>query len=315
MSTLAELQALANQAAEVGPDMTEAVTGGTARLLPAGYAFGRLVEYVELGKQPQEFNGKAKEPALEVQLGFALWGAGYQNDDGTPYIMRLYPFAISRNEKARAFKLFKLLNWRGTAKSFAQLLSQAFLIKIMHEPKSKTDATVVSRIALDGFLPPLDPVTQAPYAIPEATDDLYRLFLWDFPTKNGWDALYVDGKYDDGKSKNRVQESILAALDFHGSPLQQLLMASGVQALPAGPAVPPQAPAVPTQPAVPATPAAAPAAAPTAPFVPPASPPAQAVVPPVVPVQVAMPVQGIAPPVTPLSVPTFPSSHAPAVPQ
>lgn len=311
MSKLAEMQALANQAAEVGPDMTESVKGGTSRLLPAGYAFGRLVEYVELGNQPQEFNGKAKEPALEVQLGFALWGVGYQNDDGTPYVIRPYPFAISRNEKARAFKLFKLMNWRGTAKSFAQLLGQAFLVKIVHEAKSKTDAAIVSRIDFAGFLPPLDPVTQAPYAIPEATDDLYRLFLWDFPTKDGWDALYVDGKYDDGKSKNRVQETILAALDFHGSALQQMLMASGVQALPTAPAVPQQAPAVPTQPAVPVVAAAAPAVVPAAPFVPPASAPAPVVVPPAVPAPAVTPVPGIVPPVTPLSVPTFPSNPAP----
>src|SRR5512139_3594915 len=232
---LQALQALAAQDVETsGIDMNEAQKGGGgARLLPEGYAFGRLVEYIEFGNQPQEFGGKAKDPALEFSIGFALWGQGYQNDDGTPVLVRTYNTALSRNEKARAFKLFKALNWKGAAKSFAQLLGETFLVKIKHVQKSKTDTTIVSRIDLDGFLPPLDPVTKAPYPIPEAADELYRMFLWSHPTKEAWDSLYVEGKYDDGVSKNRVQETILAALDFQGSPLQQLLMASGLSDLPA----------------------------------------------------------------------------------
>lgn len=302
MSKLAAIQALAAQAAATGPDMTESVKGGSgSRLLPAGYAFGRLVEYVELGKHPQEFGGKAKEPALEVQVAFALWGQGYQNDDGTPYLLRPFPFAVSRNEKAKAFKLFKALNWQGTATHFAQLVGAPFLVKIVHEAKSKTDATIVSRIDFDGFLPPLDPVTKAPYPIPEATEDLYELFLWDYPTKEGWDSLYVDGKWDDGKSKNRVQETIMSALDFAGSPLQQLLMSSGISALPTAaaalPAAPaaPVAPAVPTQPAAPVIAPAAPAVAPIAPLAPvaPAAPVAAVV--PTLPSAPALPVSPVPP--------------------
>lgn len=298
MSKLQALQALAAQAAATGPDMTESVKGGSgARLLPAGYAFGRLIEYVELGKHPQEFGGKAKEPALEVQVAFALWGQGYQNDDGTPYVLRPFPFAVSRNEKAKAFKLFKALNWQGTSTHFAQLIGSAFLVKIVHEAKSKTDSTIVSRIDFDGFLPPLDPVTKAPYPIPEATDDLYQLFLWDYPTKEGWDSLYVDGKWDDGKSKNRVQETIMSALDFAGSPLQQLLMSAGISALPiAAAALPaaPEAPAVPTQPAAPVIACTAPEVAPIVPLAPVASAPVAAVVPQLTPVP-ALPVFPVIP--------------------
>ena len=171
---LATLQALAAQdVAESGIDLNEAVKGGGGgRLLPEGYAFGRLVEYIEFGNQPQEFQGQAKAPALEFTLGFALTGEGYQNDDGTPYVVRTYNTALSRNEKARAFKLFKALNWKGTAKSFAQLLGETFLVKIKQVPKSKTDPKIVSRIDLDGFLPPLDPVTRQPYPVAEAPDDM-----------------------------------------------------------------------------------------------------------------------------------------------
>lgn len=300
---LAALQALAAQdVAESGIDLNEAVKGGGGgRLLPEGYAFGRLVEYIEFGNQPQEYQGQAKDPALEFTLGFALTGQGYQNDDGTPYVVRTYNTALSRNEKARAFKLFKALNWKGTAKSFAQLLGETFLVKIKQVPKSKTDPKIVSRIDLDGFLPPLDPVTRQPYPIADAPDEMYRLFLWSRPTKEAWDSLYIEGEYE-GKSKNRIQEQILAALDFQGSPLQQLLMASGVTALPT---------------AAPATPVAAPVAAAPAAVAPTPTPvaPAAPVAPLAVPAAVATPAPvAVAPVAAPGGVPAPAMPAAPAVP-
>lgn len=282
MSRLAQFQAQAAALAETGPDMNEKTAGGGGRLLPAGYAFARLVEYIELGSQPQEYQGQKKDPKPEFRLGFALWGEPepgnkYHNDDGTPYVIRTFDMTLDRNEKAKAFKLFKLMNWRGTAKNFAQMLGWGFLLKIVHEPKDKAqpNGQKVSRIDLAGFLPPLDPVTKAPYPIPEAADELYQCFIWDAPTKEAWDALYVEGKYDDGKSKNRVQETILGAVDFQGSPLQMLLMGNAItgatvgQAAPATPSVPVGGVTAPnvTVPALPAVGGASPA-----PFVPPAVP-------------------------------------------
>lgn len=307
---LAALQALAAQAvAESGIDLNEAVKGGGGgRLLPEGYAFGRLVEYIEFGNQPQEFQGQTKDPALEFTLGFALTGDGYQNEDGSAYVVRTYNTALSRNEKSRAFKLFKALNWKGTAKGFAQLLGETFLVKIKQVPKSKADPKIVSRIDLDGFLPPLDPVTRQPYPIADVPDEMYRLFLWNHPTKEAWDSLYIEGEYE-GKSKNRIQEQILAALDFQGSPLQQLLMASGVTALPtAAPATPVAAPVAAAPAAVAPTPAPVAPAAPAAPAVAPAAPLA-------VPAAVATPAPvAVAPVAAPAGVPAPAMPAAPAVP-
>lgn len=296
---LAAMLALADEEVQAtGVDMNEATKGGGgARLLPEGYAFGRLVEYIEFGMQPQEYQGQAKDPALEFSLGFALWGEGYQNDDGSPYIVRTFSMAMSQNEKSRSFKLFRSLNWKGSKKHFAQLLSEPFLVKIKHVAKSKTDATVVSRIDLDGFLPPLDPVSKQPYPIPEAPAELYRLFLWNRPTKEAWDALFIEGEYE-GKSKNRIQEIILGALDFQGSPLQ-LLLAGEVPALPAAPAVAAvgavAAPVVPTVTQAPVVPVQAVSEAPVAhaPAVPKAAPKpkvAKAPVAPAVPAPIVPPV-------------------------
>lgn len=307
---LAALQALAAQAvAESGIDLNEAVKGGGGgRLLPEGYAFGRLVEYIEFGNQPQEFQGQTKDPALEFTLGFALTGDGYQNEDGSAYVVRTYNTALSRNEKSRAFKLFKALNWKGTAKGFAQLLGETFLVKIKQVPKSKTDPKIVSRIDLDGFLPPLDPVTRQPYPIADVPDEMYRLFLWNRPTKEAWDSLYIEGEYE-GKSKNRIQEQILAALDFQGSPLQQLLMASGVTTLPtAAPATTVAAPVAAAPAVVAPTPTPAAPVAPVAPAVAPAAPLA-------VPAAVATHATvAVAPVAAPAGVPAPAMPAAPAVP-
>lgn len=308
---LEALLALANEDAESsGIDMNVAVKGGGGgRLLPQGYAMAQFVEYVELGNQPQEFQGKAKDPALEFCLGFALsgqtpTGEKFNNDDGTPYIYRPYSIARSQNEKSQAFKLFKAMNWKGTAKNFAQLLGQVFLVKIVHVPKSKTDPKLVSRIDLASFLPPCDPVTGSPYPFTPAAETVYRLFLWNRPTKAGWDSLYVEGTWDDGKSKNRIQETILAAVDFSGSPLEQMLLQSGVQMLPQAPvqapASPVVAPAAPVQAQVPVAPVVAPAAPVAVPQV--AAPLVPAAVAPVaVPPTVAIPTAPVA--VPPVAVP------------
>ena len=320
--TMQELLALANEAAAEGPNMNEAVKGGTSRLLPAGYAFARLVEVVELGNHAQEFQGQKKDPAPEIQLGFALYNTAdrvYQNEDGTPYIIRPYSFALSQNDKARAFLLFKALNWKGTATSFGQMLGQAFLAKIVHEAKSKTDATIVSRLDLKGFLPPLDAASGMPYPVPEATIDLMRLFLWARPTKGAWDALYVAGQYEakDGKpaqSKNFTQEKIMSALNFEGSPLQQLLMASGIQALPTATVAAPVA-ALPTgavlpQPSVPTAPVVA-AGVPLVPSAAIAAVPVTAAIP-VIPVAPIAPVSVSSPPSLPISTTT--STSEPVLP-
>lgn len=227
--TLAQLQALADGAADSYDNMTEAVAGGQgSRLLPEGFALARLVEVVELGNQPQEFNGVAKDPAPTFRLGFALYGEGYQNDDGTPYLLRTFDIARSRNEKAGAYLLFKMMNWKGTKTHFAQLIGEAFLLNIVNKAGKAQGAKVTSRINLKDVRPPIEPLSKQPYPVPEARVSDLKLFMWEKPTMAGWNSLYIDGKRDDGKSKNFIQETILGATDFAGSPLELLLKTSGV---------------------------------------------------------------------------------------
>lgn len=267
-SYLEQLKAKANAVAATAEDMNESVSGGGGgRLIPAGQYVGRIVEYVDLGLQPQEYQGKAKDPAPEVRLGICLF---YSNPDKPgepdPYVIRPRELAISRNEKATAFKAFAAMNYKRdpNIKHFAQFIGEPFLfhIDVKTAKESKRQYNVV---VWDKTAPAIHPVTKQPYDVPQAPDELYRIFLWDNPTKEDWDSLFIEGERDDGTSKNFVQEKILAALDYQGSPLQLLLEGAGGLAASAQAAQAPQAAA---QVVPPAAPAAVAPAAPAAPEVP-----------------------------------------------
>ena len=264
MSTLSQLQDLIKAEAAVSVNMNEEVSGGGGRLLPKGYGFGRIVEYVDFGMQPQEYEGQAKEPAPEFRLGIAFTSPGYCNEDGTPYLYRPYSLTLSQNSKSGARKAFKALNWTNDPgiTHFAQFLGKGFAFKI-DQKISKSTNKPICFVDWAGTLA-CDPVSQQPYeaAIPQVPDELYTLFLWNNPTLEGWDKLYIEGTTDKGTSKNFLQETILSAKNYVGSPLELLLASNGR----------PAAPVVRSKPGAQATPSAPVAAAPAAAVVAPAAP-------------------------------------------
>ncbi|BEQ12876.1 putative large tegument protein [Pseudomonas phage Ep4] len=222
MSVL-NLNALIDEAIELqSVDMSQESTGGAA-LMPAGYAMARMVTYIELGSQPQEFNGKAKAPASEFKVGFKLYGGPDNCYDGR--FISTFDLALSNNIKSGAKKLFSKLNWEGNMKHIAQALGKGFLVPITVAVNATTKKES-NRLNIDGILPPIDPVSKSMYPIPEITDADLSYFFFNKPTAETWAALFVEGKWDDGKSKNRTQEKIMSALDFPGSALEQLI--SGV---------------------------------------------------------------------------------------
>jgi hypothetical protein len=256
--TQAEILTLANEIAEIDDDMTEMQVGGGqyGRRLPVGWSVARLVRYVEKGKHLQSYQGKAKDPALEFSLGFALYSKPY----------------VAKNAKP------------GT------------------EPRS-----VVGEVRAG-----IDVVTSAEYQCPAATD--LFLFSWAKPTLAAWQAMFIEGTNDQGKSKNWQQEKIAGAIDFAGSPLEALLVANGqpipkgtpqknaVGAAPAGAQPAGAAPAGVVAPVAPATPSVAPAAPAAVPNVAAASVPATspAVAPaPAVPSALAVAATPVAPVVAP----------------
>lgn len=220
-----KLQALRDKAKQTQTvDMTEEGTGGGGGgLMPEGYALARVVKYIELGQQPQtDPNGKSKAPAREFIVGFKLFGG----EDGCydDRFIETFGLAISNSPKANAKKLFDALNYSGKLEHPSDALGEGYLVPIL--VKKNKAGKDVNRIDIAGILPPIEPVSKKKYDIPGVTDNDLRYFFFDAPDKESWDALFIDGKWDDGNSKNRYQDTILTALDFPGSELEQML--SGV---------------------------------------------------------------------------------------
>lgn len=297
-----QMMALANQAAATGEDMTEGVVGGSSAPMPIGMAQARLIRVIELGEHSQKdfTTKKHKSFAKEISLAFALWGNGrledgtqttYHNPEtGAPRIWVPFDMAMSRNTGSTAFRMFKQLNWRGDKVNFAQLLNSTFLLPFTLQNKSRTDTTQVVKLNIDGITGPFNPMDQSMLQIPEVKTEDMRLFLWDFPNKAAWDSLFVEGEWPakgdkPAESKNKIQNKIMAANNFNGSPLQ-ILLAGGGAALP-------DLTAVATPVAQAAAPVVAPLAVPVAAV--PAQPAAVAEVPAVAPVGVPATVIPVAP--------------------
>lgn len=213
---LEQLKEQANKIAETDVDMSTASKGGERYLLPEGVALGRMVEYIEFGKHPEEYKGEVKSPAMQIRIGFALYGEGYQKEDGSPRVISTYQMKLSNNEKSKSFKLFKNMNAKKCYKNFAQMLGEPFLIPIVHTTNGKG---TWARIDLDNIRYAVDPVTKKPYNVPMPEDKFYRVFLWNNPTKEQWDSIHID-------SNNFLQEMCLQATNFKDSPLDKMLNGS-----------------------------------------------------------------------------------------
>ena len=230
-------QARAAAAQGAAENMTETTKGGGARVLPEGTALARFTSYIEKGSHVQTFNGEAKAPAPQFQLGFTIVGGRGINTKGEPENMvqgdvfptvNSYDIALSRNVKSNSIKIFNSMNYKRDATTFPEMLSGLFLLKVSH---AERDGKKVHRIDWKNIQAPIDPMTATPYEAPEAPDDAYRLFLWNHPTKEQWDSLFIEGSRDDGTSKNFIQEDLMKAVDFLGSPLEALLAGAELPAL------------------------------------------------------------------------------------
>lgn len=220
--TLAEIKALAAAAKETQTNMTEVKKGGEgARLLPEGYSLARIVGVIQFGKQPQKpFKGKPKQPCPELTLQFALYDQGYCNDDGTPYVVDMYPFTEQTWDKSKALKMFKLLNWQNLHTTWIDLIGEPIMVKIEHYKGGKDKKETKSSIKWDGFLPPTNPRSGKLEAFPEGheelDEELLTVFLWDYPTIENWDSL-----------RDWYKDRCLGAVDFPGSELEGLLIENG----------------------------------------------------------------------------------------
>ena len=214
----------------------------TESALPAaGLTTARFIGYIEMGQRETSYQGKITGKAIKAKLIFELNGKRHRqkDEDGNEYGMLYYQDVfVKTGDKANFKKLFRAMSaGRDSIKHMAQMLNEAFLLEITHNKvdENKTYANMTSQDGAWTIRAPvvMDPETEEPrhVKVPEATYPL-RLLLWDKPTKEQWDSIFIDGTYtkkdEDGNetqhSKNWMQEIIVnEALDYEGSPLETLL--------------------------------------------------------------------------------------------
>ena len=230
-------------------DHTKTQEAGEYTVPPAGPTPARFIGYVEVGKQPQEYEGVAKNPALECLLFFELNGPKHKRTvvvDGADkeFTNRIkVTTTVSVNSKAGFKKLFnEMRQERENITHMAQMLGEPFLITVVHNTvgegdKARTYANMKDangwRIGPPVFIDPLDPDNKRPVPVPEPTQPI-MLMLWDNPNKMMWDSIFIDGTSTikkDGKevevSKNWMQELCMKATDYENSPLYDMLTGIG----------------------------------------------------------------------------------------
>jgi hypothetical protein len=252
MGNAIDFAKLAEQAVATGADHTVKTAGPSGDYKPPaeGPCRLRLVSYIELGKQKGSYMGvpRVKE---EVVLTFELSGPNHApaDTDNGPMPTRMdVKIPKSLNEKSAFSILFHRMNYKGTAKHFAQLLGQPFKGRVFHRKakdgvkvfadlKSKDTGYAIEapRFEVTGEDGPTGEWRELVVA-PAITP--IKLFLWDLADMDQWNSIFIDGTYEEKKdatgkvtmaarSKNKFQNLIKSAANFQGSPIHTLLVNSG----------------------------------------------------------------------------------------
>lgn len=221
-----------NAAKKLGPNMTEAASGGGYELPAEGFVRLRFVGYYELGQHETEWEG-VKKIENQAKLVFELSGPKHQprEHEGQKYPARMsMDVKVSLNEKANFFKMFSAMNYEGKATHIAELLGNDFVGTIVHK-KSKDGKKTFANLK----------DVRKPFVVNPETGDENRIavdppltslaiYIWDSATPEMWDAIFIPGEYEERKndkgevtsparSKNVIQNKIKSALNFKGSPV------------------------------------------------------------------------------------------------
>lgn len=218
----------------------------------AGPCIARFVSYVEIGNHPQKaFQGQAKPPAPEAIIQFELLGKKHakeietQDETGQTVKRIVYPVitervAIKSGPRASFYKLLSAMDYGRGNTHMAFMLGEAFILTIIHNEVEKDGKKrVYANIKDDsGNWKVSAPVRvneegeTEPLKAPAATV-AERLLLWDAPSIEQWNSIHIPGTYKRKEgdkevevSKNWLQNAVKSALNWEGSPVQNLVIAS-----------------------------------------------------------------------------------------
>lgn len=256
MSQGIDVLALANKAAETDDQSKE--TKGFERTLPTpGLRGCRFIEYIELGKQAFKGTSKfgVKAPTDKVRLTFELLGKNDMEEikvgEETKKVGKRVSVEITKSLSSKGdFKKIMNMLDRGRGKQhMAQMLGEAFLVKVtvvdaegnVCTAENKKEGKYINLFTgtpdskMWTFAAPMieDPETgevRQVKVMPNTSP--LKIFLFDNPTVETWDSLFIEGTREvkdsagvvTQQSKNFIQEKIMGASNYEGSALQQMLM-------------------------------------------------------------------------------------------
>lgn len=240
MADISKIKALAAQQAATGRDVS-VQGGGDFEAPAAGVTRLRFIEYIELGVHTKESRLYGPKTKPRAQFGFELSGPRHPPKvfEGVeyPHIIR-FEEVIGYTGKNAYSKLFAIMSAdHPGAKNFAELLGNEYLGTVVHR---EWEAGGKKRISAElknanGYqirsTTYEDQATGQPVtiAVDEPRSPL-KVFLWDLADTEQWDDVFIDGTFDDGNTKNKVQEKIKAAENFVGSAIYEALIEAGREA-------------------------------------------------------------------------------------
>jgi hypothetical protein len=232
------------QAAAESDDLTQNSAGFERETPRAGPAFVRLREYIETGKHDPK-NPKYKA-ALKCIMIFELSHPDHLVDfDGKKVPQSIF-VRLNKGSTGKSGykKLFNVMNQAcgGGMTHFVQMIGRSFLGEIYHNANEKDPKNPYANLDLDGAWSLKAPVqidvinnTTTKIPMPQL-DGKPRAFLWenesvsDEDVVSMWEDCFIEGTREvqgaDNKmvekSKNWIQELIMANNDWEGSNTQAL---------------------------------------------------------------------------------------------
>lgn len=195
----------------------------TKVLPPAGETIGRLVSYVELGPQMFSYQGKETGVAPAVSIGFELLHPVKNMKDGKGQFVTFPIMKLSMNTKARFFKLFTSMRYgRQDIRHMAQLVGEEFKITVEHSACGNyANIAAVSK----PYMTDMMSGEEVRLNVPAASREM-QMFLWNQPTLECWNSIFIDGEYEkDGStySKNFLQNKIKSSPAYPGSSVEAMV--------------------------------------------------------------------------------------------
>lgn len=235
-------------------DQTIIQAGGGRELLPEGRALVRPFMYIECGNHSEMYKGKAKPVAPYFRLGFKIVGGSGKNVDGKlekfvlnegsyPQLVPYFKQQLAFTEKAKTPKWLAALNRVGESKTHLALkVAESALYYLDIGIETKDDGKKYNTYDFSLLQPAVKidedeetgELTERAVKAPQLKPEDMMIFLWEHPTKEQWDSIFIEGQYEAQKddkgnitkpaaSKNRYQEECLKAVNFEGSALHNLL--------------------------------------------------------------------------------------------